>query len=141
MAQNLPPHAGYNAGHPWYYLLGGLVPTPKQIRAHVRSCDYHGYLTDKIIAASRKHEPQRSEALRAIRSKVMAQLRHDLSRYRQVAHELRQHRLHSPVDLERPVCLDVHTNISLKFAHIYNDFAHLFYLDDLPAHQGDLLDF
>ena len=70
----------------------------------------------------------------------MAQLQSDLSRYRQLAHELRQRRRGNPMDCERPICLDVHTNMSLKFAHIYNDFAHLFFLDDLPSHQGDLFD-
>ena len=149
MTNSLPPHAGYNAGHPWYYLLGGRVPTPKQIRAYVQSRDYQGYLADEIIAASKKCKPQRSESLRAIRSEslrairseVIGQLGRDLSRYRQLAHELRQHRRNSPVDRERHVCLDFHTNLSLKFAHIYNDFAHLFFLDDLPSHQGDLFDF
>ena len=26
-------HKGYSAGHPWYYFLGGAVPTIKEIKA------------------------------------------------------------------------------------------------------------
>lgn len=141
MTQNIAPHAGYNAGHPWYYLRGGRIPTPKQIQAYARGRDYRGYLADEIGAASKKCEPQRLESLRAIRSEIMAQLGRDLSRYRQLAHELRQHRLGNPMDWERPVGLNVHTNLSLKFAHIYNDFSRLNFLDDLPSHQGDSFDF
>jgi len=44
------------------------------------------------------------------------------------------------MDGARPVCADVHTNLSLKFAHIYNGFTHLNFLDDLPSQQGDLFD-
>ncbi len=40
--------------------------------------------------------------------------------------------------VEPDSCADNHTDISLKYAHIYNDFAHLNYIEDVLAQQGDL---
>lgn len=134
------PYLGFNISHPWYYLLGGLVPSPKQIRAHAKTKGYGGYMADDIEAASRKSEPQRSEALRAIKAKVMEELQRNLSRYRELARELRLYRCKNTPDMNRPKCHSIHSKISLKFAHIFNDFAHLNYIDSLPELQGDLFD-
>jgi len=35
-------------------------------------------------------------------------------------------------------CHDIHTAMGLKHAHLYNDFAHLIYLENLPDQQQDL---
>jgi len=92
MTQPLSPCGGYHAGHPWYYRLGGAIPSPKQIKAEVESKNYRGYLARRIDAAAAKSEPQRSESLRALREKVLEDLRKDLSRYRECAQELRRFR-------------------------------------------------
>lgn len=88
MTHILTPCCSYSAGHPWYYLLGGGVPTPKQIRAYACARadkkGYRGYLADKIDAAHPKQEPQRSEALRQIKARVISELCNDISRYREV---------------------------------------------------------
>ena len=73
---------GYGAGHPWYYKLGGKVLSPKQIRQSVRHSGYQGSMRADIEAADDKSEPQRSNALRAIKTKVLDDLVADLSGYR-----------------------------------------------------------
>ena len=134
-------YTNYSAGHPWYYKLGGPTPKPKQILADVKESDYQGYMRDDIAAASHKTEPQRSEALRNIRGKVLTDFRSDLSQYRKLACELRQQRKQGTDMEERPICSDIHTSMSLKYCHLYNDLAHLKYLDELLAFQGDLFGF
>lgn len=137
MTQNLTPHCGYHAGHPWYYLLGGTVPTLKQIRVYARASDYRGYLAADIDAAHAREEPKRSAALRKIKEKAVADLCRDITIYRQVVIDLRVWWRFNLMDERPSVCAEVHTSMSLKFAHIYNGFAHLETLDSLPQ-QLDL---
>ena len=139
MTDKLTPTTGYSIGHPWHYVLGGAIPTPKQIRASAIGRGYLGYMEHDIKKASKRAEPQRSQALRKIRAKVQEDLQRDLSLYRELARELQKFRLANPALDKNPVCHEVHTNISLKFAHIYNGFAHLDYLDSFPE-QPDLFD-
>ena len=129
--KNLP---GYNFGHPWYYVLGGEILLPKQIRAEVSAGNYQGYMAEEINAVDNKPEPHRSEALRAFKEKFLKDLAEDISRYRQIACAIRRDRAENPIFIEP----DIHADISLKYAHIYNDFAHLNYIEDLLAQQGDL---
>lgn len=131
----------YGAGHPWYYLLGGSVQGPKQILYCVKASGYQGYMADAIHEADSKPEPQRSQVLRSIRAQVKDDFRRDLSRYRALACELHTYRQHNGLVSEQPVCADIHTNISLKYCHIYNDLAHVLLLDDLLSRQPDLFDF
>jgi len=42
------------------------------------------------------------------------------------------------VDSGETACTDIHTGISLKHNHLYNDFAHLLTLDNLLSKQPDL---
>lgn len=134
-------YTDYDAGHPWYYLLGGYIPKPKEVLEQLKKSNYQGYMQNDIAAANDKTEPQRSEALRNIREKVLADFHNDLSRYRKFACELRQQRNQGTDMEERPICSDIYTSISLKYCHLYNDLAHLKYLDELLAFQGDLFGF
>lgn len=132
---------GYHAGHPWYYLHGGRVPTFKQIRNEAVGSGYRGYMAEDIDTAAKRAEPKRSEALRKIRAKVLGDLRRDISRYRQVTFKLHDHRRISKICKQKALsCDDIHTAMSLKHAHIYNGFAHLNTLDNLPEQQGDLFE-
>lgn len=128
---------GYGSGHPWYYNLGSKVLSPKQIKQSVRESGYQGYMREDIKDANNKAEPQRSHELRAIRTKVMDDLTRDLSSYRARARELAAFRK-IKAEPSEPSCADIHTNISLKHNHLFNDFAHLIWLDELLARQGDL---
>lgn len=134
-------HGGYHAGHPWYYLLGGDIPKPKQILNLVRMGDYRGYAEADINAADNKSEPKRSAELRKFQKKFRIDLKQDLAVYREVVRELRKEREQEPPREPFRCCSDVHTAMSLKFSHLINDFAHLVYLDDLLSRQGDLFDF
>jgi len=130
---------GYHAGHPWYYFLGGKVPTPKQIRNEAACSSYRGYMAADIETISKRDEPRRSEGLRKIRAKVMDDLRCDVSRYRELARKLHNYRRVSETcERDAIACDDIHVSMSLKHAHIFNDFAHLNTLDNLPDQQRDL---
>ena len=141
MAKHVKPleeHQGRHAGHPWYYLLGGVVPTPKQIQAEAVASDYCGYMADDIRQIDKMSEPKRSDKLRKLQTKFKADLRDDLSRYREVVRELHCERKTNPLRDIPVSCNDVHTAMSLKNAHLYNDFAHLHFLDELLGRQMDL---
>ena len=106
-------HCGYNAGHPWYYLLGGKVLTPKEIRAHVITGNYRGYRADDIRALANKCERKRSEGLRKIRQEVMRELKADIARYRQCVFQLHEYRRATDGLPVPNVCADVHTAVLL----------------------------
>lgn len=129
---------GYSPGHPSYYVLGGAVVLPNAIRAEVQNSDYEGYRSSDIHQLADKPEPQRSQAINKMRKKIIEDLRRDLSRYRECARELQRYRA-SKADDAQPICADIHTALSLKHSHIYNELANLKTLDSLPK-QGDLFD-
>ena len=128
----------YSPGHPWYYVLGGAVVLPNAIRAEVQNSDYEGYRAGDIHQLADKPEPQRSQAIKTMRVQIIEDLRRDLSRYRECARELRCYRA-SKADEPQPICADIHTALSLKHSHIYNELSNLKTLDSLPK-QGDLFD-
>lgn len=133
-------HHGYSAGHPWYYLLGGKAPSPKQIREATRQSGYEGYARSDIHVADKKPEPQRSASLRQFREKFEADLKQDLRCYRQMALTLHRYR-QQHVTPQTPVCSDdIHMAMSLKHNHLVNGFAHLILIDNLLNQQGDLFD-
>lgn len=140
MTQALTPCGGYHVRHPWYFRLGGAIPSPKQIKAEVEAEGYRGYLAGDIDAIAAKSEPQRSDALRALREQVLDDLRKDLSRYRECAQELRRFRRADQLD-DRPLTCDIYTAISLKCSHLTNRFANLRTIDDALSVQGDLFGF
>jgi hypothetical protein len=129
---------GYLPGHPWFYHLGGRPLTFKQIRENVRRSGYRGYKAEDIAAIDRKAEPQRSAELRRLRARFLAELKADISRYREVIRDLRWYRESGAQDCTAACCNDVHVAVSLKHNHLYNDFGHLILLDDLLTRQGDL---
>lgn len=137
MTQPLLLCGGYSAGHPWYYVLDGDIPRLKQIRAYALEREYRGYLAEEIDQAHLKPEPKRSQSLFKIRSNVLHSLRADISRYREVARDLRRLPEACEQAEQTQRCNDVHTSMSLKFCHIMNGFAHLSTLDALPK-QLDL---
>ena len=131
----------YSSGHPWYYKLGGTILKPGQIIERVKAAGYQGYMADDLQAADNKTEPQRSEALRKIKQKVISDYRSDMSCYRELACQLRAIRQQEGQISEGAGCSDLHTSISLKHNHLYNDFAHLIRIDELLSRQPDLFGF
>lgn len=125
----------YGNGHPWYYLLGGPVLSPRTILDEAKASDYRGYNRDEIATADSKCEPQRSEELRRLQAEHLANLNSDISRYRECVRELRAFKSeeHPPYE-----CQEVHVNMGLKLSHIFNEFAHLIWLEELLPKQGDL---
>ena len=121
----------YNAGHPWYYKLGGTILRPKEILATVKLSGYQGYMADDIVRIDKKAEPERSKALREIKGKCVKDLWKNISCYRNLAHKLRFERKLSGIDALSGSSNELHTSMSLKHNHIYNDLAHLNYLNTL----------
>jgi hypothetical protein len=134
-------YEGYKPGHPWYYYKGGRIPTLKQILSRVKAERYQGYRISDILSADNKPEPQRSEALRRLQAEELRLIRHDISRYRELARLLHRYRKTQDFTEARYLCDNIHTSISLKYNHIYNRFAHLIALEDLLSQQPDLFDF
>ena len=59
--------------------------------------------------------------------------------YRQVALELRRYRK-TTTEICDPICKDIHTSMSLKYNHIFNEFANLKYIRQSLSYQPDLFD-
>ena len=130
----------YDAGHPWYYLLGNPALSLKQIRDNAIASAYRGYMSDDIYAAAKKAEPHRSTALSKFRNAILDQLAKDISQYRKCVFKLRTYQDRCGINPNATVCDDIHVAVSLKHNLIYNVFAHLACLDELPNQQGDLFD-
>jgi hypothetical protein len=128
---------GYSAGHPWYYLLGGTVPTLKQISAYAQKFEQRGYRVEEIDAAHRLPEPKRTQTLSKIRADIMEGMHRDISGYRRAARNLTEYRKNHQPEASPRCCDDVHVAISLKLSHLLNDFIHLQKLDSIPS-QLDL---
>ncbi len=135
MSASLSP-SDYSIGHPWYYVRGGQPLTPKQILEEVREEGYRGYNRDEIALAASRCEPRRSQDLKALRRRHLDRLRFDLSGYRRAVRDLSAHR-ETNTELK---CYEVHVSIGLKMSHLYNEFAHLLWIDELLSQQLDLFD-
>ena len=141
---NMITHYGYKPSHPWYYYLGGSRLTLKEIRAYAayRVNDYpFELMAEDTLAANTREEPRRSEDLRNIRDKIEQELKRDISRYREVVRDLHFKRKHHPDTEPFRCCNDVHTSMSLKFAHLYNRFSQWDHVNRLLSKQPDLFDF
>ena len=125
----------YNTGHPWYYVLGGKVPSIKAIWKEVAHLDYKGCKEDDIKKAAGN-----SSKLRALKAQSFLRLKNDISSYRKYALELHRYRKSHSTD-DHLVCEDIHVSLSLKNNHIYNELAHLRYIEELLSYQPDLFDF
>ncbi|NHK29680.1 hypothetical protein FF098_017370 [Parvularcula flava] len=140
MSISLPPNeTGYCPGHPWYYVRGGKVLSLKQIRFEAEQNNYRGYMPDRLDEIDTKPEPKRSHSLRQLREKVREDLKRDVSGYRKQVNRLRRYRDHGALE-EAQGCNDVHTAISLKHNHLYNDFAILREIETMLTKQRDLFD-
>ncbi len=128
--------SSYSVGHPWYYVLGGVPLRPKQILEEVRAEGYRGYNRDEIALAASRCEPRRSYDLKALRELHLKRLRFDLCGYRRAVRDLRAHRMSNA----ETKCAEVHVSVGLKLSHLYNEFAHLLWIDDLLTVQLDLFD-
>lgn len=135
-----PSAGGYNPGHPWYFLLGGRILFPSEIKASVIARGYRSYMQDEIAKIANRPEPRRSRELEKLRVDFVRDLRRDISRYRGLACQLRRMREEHPLTEIPIACDDIHTAMSLKHNHIFNDFAHLIEIDRHSMQQGDLFD-
>lgn len=130
---------GYRPTHPWYYLLGGPILKPRAIKALVLTSGYQGYRADDIRQADRLPEPQRMRKLGQVTDEVKAELRGDLARYRQLAHQLRARRAEQGIPVQPSHCDGLDVALGLKFAHVYNGYAHVVALERLGSFQLSLL--
>lgn len=130
----------YSPGHPWYYHLGGRVLFPKDICEAVEASGYRGWRERILDEIDQKAEPVRSAELRQLRNTVHIELRANLSRYRECARLLSGYRRRGGKSNNLPVCANIHSALSLKHNHLYNDFAHLLVIEELLGKQPDLFE-
>jgi len=130
----------YSSGHPWYYVLGGEILFPSQIKASVDLESYSEIMVEDILKAAKMAEPVRSERLRAIRVGLRAGVHSNLNRYRECVRELKILRDDTSCNAE-PKFEDIHQSMSLKHNHIYNDYAQLMICEKYLEQQPDLFAF
>lgn len=82
----------------------------------------------------------RSAGIRKLTLEITTILKADISQYREYARKLSKTRKHPELLNQQPFYDDVHMSVSLKHNHIYNDFAHLIYLEALKSKQLNLFD-
>lgn len=138
MNNNTVTALDYSPAHPWYYFLGGIVLPPKRIKNLIDDSGRESYRAEEFERLNRKAEPQRSESLRLMKDKIKQDLARDISIYRTVVRELNIERGKRSVSSPFRMCDDVHTSMSLKYCHIYNDLLHLKYLENMASKQMDL---
>ena len=144
MTTEMISHNDYSPSHPWYYYLGGERLSLNQIRAMARAgAEQYPFklMAEEAIAADKLGEPKRSEELRKFKAKKEQELIRDISIYRRVVRELNHQRKHQPNKQAFTSCDDVNTSMSLKFAHLYNDFSQWDYVNELLNQQADLFGF
>ncbi|MGF1448152.1 MAG: hypothetical protein ACFB20_01900 [Opitutales bacterium] len=127
----------YKPSHPWYYLQGGKVLTPKEIRDRAKASGCMGWREEELEKLDAQPEPQRSQGLRKLRAIALKELKENLDGYRWAVLRLHRYRREEP-DEERFVCDDVHVSVFLKYNHVFGDFAQLLAIDDMLAQQPDL---
>lgn len=135
MSAPLSPSA-YGAGHPWYNVLGGKSLTPKQILADVLRTKYRGYNREEIAIADARCEPRRSQDLRHLRATALQRVRKDLAGYRRAIFSVHEHRW----ECGARECADAHVSAALKHNHVFNELAHLVWIDELLSQQLDLFE-
>lgn len=133
MSAPLRAEWSYPPSHPWYYLLGAPVLPPKAILFQVRFAGYRGYRYEEIERAANLAEPVRTRQLERLHSEFISEVKRDLSRYRECANALRRHRRAQSGRVGQ--CEHVHTNLSLKYCHLFNGLAHLEAMSALPRQQ------
>lgn len=134
----LQDHEGYDPTHPWYYYLGGPIPTLKQIRAHAQREAYGSRAYSQIEALDRMQEPKRSKERNELLAWITFSLHRDISRYRECVRALHDARKKENEQTHmEPSCREVDVSMSLKVAHIFHGFTQLEQLQRVPQ-QIDL---
>jgi len=129
----------YCAGHCWYYKLGGPVLYPKAILASVIETGYRGYAFADIQSANLKKASARIDALKTLYAQFLDDVQGDINKYRWCALQLHKRRKqYGLIDTTETSAHSVHVAISLKHNHIYNNLAHLHYINELLSEQPDL---
>lgn len=123
----------YSSGHPWYYVFRGEVLSIKQIWKLVHASSYKGS-NEENISRLYGNDPK----LKVMKEEVLSSLSKNISRYRQLALSLHRYRLKASKNQQEPSCEDVHVGMSLKYNHIYNDLAHLTYIEKQLSGQLEL---
>ena len=105
-----------------------------------RASGNRGFMADQIDKSDQMPEPKRSQALRKYRKQVTTELSQDARMYRVAVRDLHRYQAEQADDQQERHCQDVHVAVSLKYCHLYDDFAHLHVLNDLLEKQRNLFD-
>lgn len=87
-------------------------------------------IADRLAVACNKPEPQRSAAIKDLRSEVCADLKKDLSRYREVVRSLHRSRSYQgPMTWFQQVYQEPNMAVALKHNHLLSNFSNLAAID------------
>ena len=130
----------YQPGHPWFCLQGGTPPTPGQIEADAAGSPYGSYRVNDIAKADKLPEPRRSAELRELLAWAELELAQDRERYAHYVAKLAIRRRDSedPAGADTSIWDELCTALSLKYCHLFNDFAHQRSLRHLVDRQPSL---
>ena len=87
-----------------------------------------------------KAEPLRSEELRALKKQIRDMLFQDISKYRAYGRVVKTIRRENNEMPEFSIANCPYIALSLKHSHIYNNLAHLHFVNKLLLKQPDLFD-
>tara|TARA_R100001224_G_scaffold90787_2_gene59950 strand:- start:5333 stop:5734 length:402 start_codon:yes stop_codon:yes gene_type:complete len=114
------------AGSLWYYRDGGKRLSLKTIRQSADASQMTAFMREKIAAADRLPEPQRSQAFRSLRAETVAELRKVIGAYR----DLTRH--------GQPSCANVQCSLYVATCYLRFEFAALQVIDEKATRQLSL---
>ena len=123
----------YSVGSTWFFHLGGEPPYIKSILADVKKRGYKGAFREDIEKADA--HANRAVKLPLLFDEYKDELKGDIASYRKYRCQLFKYR-----SIGGEGDIDFCTNLSCKYSHIYNQLAHLIYIDSLLNKSGSQMD-
>jgi hypothetical protein len=114
------------AGSLWYFRDGGKRLSLKTIRQSADASQMTAFMAERIEAADRLPEPQRSQAFRSLRAETVAELRNVIGAYRDLARQ------------SQPPCAEVQCSLYVATCYLRFEFAALQVIDEKATRQLSL---
>ena len=133
-------HMGYDSGHPWYWYLGGAIPTVEDIRKEAEK-SARGYLQYEIEKLATKPEPRRSRDIQKMREDVEEGLKRSLKQYSHYCNRVRyRRRWQGPwEDQNMDIWREPNQNACLVHNHLHNAYGNLAHLDQIGRASNEQL--
>lgn len=118
-----------------------MPPTLDEIETSVSRTNYRGYRERDLARADKLPEPRRSAELRQLHEWAKSELAADHERYLHYVAKLaiRRQDPNDPAGADESPWDELYTALSLKYCHLFNDFAHLRTLREMLERQPSLV--